>query len=192
MQLSTVDVERAADVIALADALLVQLEVPLEAVAAAIAIAKSRGVLTVLDPAPAPAGPLPPELFAVDVLSPNQTEAEALTGIAVASPADAARAAAALHALGARLVAIKLGEQGALASDGQGHVTHLSAPQVEAIDTTAAGDAFTAALAVALVAGRPLAEATRMACAAGSLATTRRGAQDAMPTRHEVDRRFTA
>ena len=181
------DVVRCEAAIAAADALLAQLEVPLETVAAALAIAKRHNVLTVLDPAPPPAGLLPPEFWSVDVLTPNQSEAEALAGITVASPADAQRAARLLHQRGARRVIIKLGERGALASESGGLFWHLTAPPVQAIDTTAAGDAFTAALAIGLVEGRSLAEATRMACAAGSLATTRRGAQDAMPTRGEVD-----
>jgi ribokinase len=187
-QLTPADVGRHEAAIAAANALLVQLEVPLDVVLAAVAIARRQGVLTTLDPAPAPTMPLPAELFAVDVLSPNQSEAEALTGIAVNSPSDAVRAAGVLHQRGASRVVIKLGEQGALASDGNGIVAHVSAPSVAAIDTTAAGDAFTAALAVALIEGRTLAETTRFACAAGSLATTRRGAQDAMPTRDEVNR----
>jgi ribokinase len=181
------DVAHCQAAIAGADALLVQLEVPLETVASAITIAKRHNVLTVLDPAPAPAMRLPAELLAADVLSPNQIEAEALTGVAVASPADAQRAARLLHERGAGRVVIKLGEQGAWASENGGPFSHAPAPPVQAIDTTAAGDAFTAALAIGLVEGRSLAEATRWACAAGSLATTRRGAQDAMPTRAEVD-----
>lgn len=186
--LSSDDVQRHETTIAAAGALLVQLEVPLPTVAAAVAIAKRHGVLTILDPAPAPHEPLPAELLAVDLISPNQSEAEALTGIAVASVADAMRAAAILHERGARQAVLKLGDQGALASDGIGNIVHVPAPQVVVVDTTAAGDAFTAALAVALVEGRSLAEATRFACAAGSLATARRGAQDAMPGREEVER----
>lgn len=181
------DVRRHDATIAGASALLVQLEVPLTTVAAAIAIAKRHGVLAILDPAPAPRGLLPADLHAVDVISPNQSEAEAITEIAVVSVADATRAAAILHERGARQVVLKLGEQGALASDGMGNIVHVPAPQVSVVDTTAAGDAFTAALAVALVEGRSLAEATRFACAAGSFATTRRCAQDAMPSREEVE-----
>lgn len=190
--LSSDDVQRHDATIAAAGALLVQLEVPVVSIAAALAIAKRHGVLTILDPAPAPHEPLPAELVAVDVLSPNQSEAEALTGIAVASVGDAMRVAAILHERGARQVVLKLGDQGALASDGMGNIVHIPAPQVAPVDTTAAGDAFTAALAVALVEGRSLAEATRFACAAGSLATTRRGAQDAMPSREEIERMFAS
>jgi ribokinase len=185
------DVARHKTEIAAADALLVQLEVPLATVVAAVSLAKRHSVLTILDPAPAPREALPAELLAVDVLSPNQSEAEALTGIVVASAADATRAAAILHERGARQVVLKLGEQGALASDGMGNIVHVPARQVSVVDTTAAGDAFTAALAVALVECHSLAEATRFACAAGSLAAARSGAQDAMPSREEVKRLIT-
>jgi len=181
------DVRASEAVIRGAGALLVQLEVPLETVAAAVQLAKRHGVLTILDPAPAPNGPLPDELYAVNLISPNQSEAATLTGLAVATIDDAARAAAVLHRRGIVRVVIKLGAQGALASELGGQPIHLPAPHVNVVDTTAAGDAFTAALAVALALGRSLAEATRFACAAGSLATTRGGAQDAMPMRAEVE-----
>jgi ribokinase len=181
------DVQRREAIIAMAHALLVQLEVPLATVIAAVEIARRNGVLTILDPAPAPRQPLPSELLAVDLISPNQSEAEALTGMAVANPADARRAAAALHERGASRIVIKLGEQGALAAEFPGVAIHVPAPRVSPIDTTAAGDAFTAALAFALVAGDSLADATRFACAAGSLATTRPGAQETMPRRAEVE-----
>lgn len=170
-----------------AGALLVQLEVPLETVAAAVLLAKKHGVLTILDPAPAPNGALADELWGVDLISPNQSEAESLTGMAVATIDDAGRAAAVLHRRGIRRVVIKLGELGALASEAGDPPIHVPALQVQVVDTTAAGDAFTAALAVALVEGCSLAEATRFACTAGSLAATRFGAQDAMPTRAEVE-----
>jgi ribokinase len=177
--------EREAE-IAAADAMLVQLEVPLETVAAAVEIARRSGVRAVLDPAPA--AELHNALFAVDLISPNQTEAEVLTGLVVRSASDAARAAAALHQQGVRQVVIKLGEQGALASEAGDEAMHVPAPAVAVVDTTAAGDAFTAALTIALIEGQSLARATRFACAAGSLATTREGAQEAMPTREEVER----
>ncbi len=175
------DVRRHAATIAEAAALVVQLEVPLETVAEAIRIAREHGVRTVLDPAPAPAGPLPDSLLAVDLLSPNQTEAEALTGVAVCNPEDAVRAANALRAQGARSVVVKLGAQGAAWVDAEGRSGHVRPFAVTPIDTTAAGDAFTGALTLRLVQGASLAEAVRFACAAGALATTKAGAQPAMP-----------
>jgi ribokinase len=170
-----------------ADALLVQLEVPSETVAAAIAIAKEHGVLTILDPAPAPARDLPAELYGVDVLSPNQSEAEALTGVALSSLANEARAARILQERGAKQVVLKLGDRGAMAVERGQTPQRIAASKVEVVDTTAAGDAFTAALAVGLVEKMSLQEATQFACVAGSLATTRLGAQDAMPSREEVE-----
>ncbi len=185
-RLSPDDVQAHQAAIAHAHALLVQLEVPLATVTAAVAMARQHGVLTVLDPAPAPKVELPAELFDVDVLSPNQAEAEELTGVTVASVADAFHAARKLHERSARRVVIKLGDQGALASESGSEPVHVPAPRVHVVDTTAAGDAFTAALAWALLEGLSLAEATRFACAAGTLATTRPGAQDAMPSRQDV------
>ncbi|MCI0362004.1 MAG: ribokinase [Planctomycetaceae bacterium] len=185
-RLTPEDVQASEAAIADADALLVQLEVPLQTVVAAVQLAAKHGALTILDPAPAPAAPLPAELYGVDLISPNQSEAEALTGIAVVTMGAAQRAAAALHERGVKRVVIKLGERGAFASEIGGEAIQLPAPQVNVVDTTAAGDAFTAALAVALVDGRSLADATRFACTAGSLATTRPGGQDAMPLRAEV------
>lgn len=185
-RLTPADVAANAALIASASALLLQLEVPLETVAAAARLARRAGVTVVLDPAPAPSRPLPAALFRVDLLSPNQTEAEALTGIRVDTPADAGRAARVLHARGARHVVVKLGALGALHSDGRTAV-HIPARRVKPVDTTAAGDAFTAALALAWAEGRPPAEAVRFACAAGTLATLTFGAQPAMPTRAQVE-----
>ncbi len=189
-RLAPEDVERFADTIATADALLVQLEVPMATVLTALAIAKRAGVRTVFDPAPAPAPgeSLPTASLDVDVLSPNQSEAEAITGLAVPDFAAAEIAARRLLELGPRAVAIKMGEHGALWLDRQGPARRSPTRRVEVVDTTAAGDAFTAALAVALARGDDAAQATRFACAAGTLATTRAGAQTAMPTLDEVQR----
>jgi ribokinase len=186
-RLTPEDVRDADEVIRSADVLLLQLEVPLETVVAAVAAARRHGVRIILDPAPAPTGPLPEALRAVDVLSPNQTEAEALTRIVVPDPEAARRAAEALRRDGAASVVIKLGAAGALVSEGSGPPEWVPTARVEAVDTTAAGDAFTAALAVELAGGVPLREAARLGCAAGTLAVTRHGAQPAMPTRGEVE-----
>jgi ribokinase len=190
-RLTPADVGQRDSVIVAADALLVQFEVPLETVVAAVKLARQHTVPAILDPAPAPKTTLPRELYSVGLLSPNQIEAEALTGTAVQSPADAIRAAAILHERGVRRVVIKLGEQGALASEAGCDAIHIPAAKVAVVDTTAAGDAFTAALTVALCEGHSLSDATRFACAAGSLATTRPGAQDAMPARADVERLFS-
>ena len=186
-RLSADDIRRCEAVIASAGALLVQLEVPLETVAAAIETARRHHVLTVLDPAPAPRRTLPDALFCVDILSPNQTEAECLTGISVQSIEDAKQAAARLRGRGARQVVIKMGDQGALICDEHDRCLHVPAPAVEAVDTTAAGDAFTAAMTVACADGAQLSDAVRFACSAGAAAVTRLGAQQSMPTREEVE-----
>ena len=182
------DVESRADVIASADALIVQLETPLDTVAAAIRLAREAGVRTILDPAPAPPGPLPAELLAVEIFSPNQTEAEALTGVAVHDVASARTAALRLRELGTIAVVLKLGELGAFVMDDAGREEHTPVRAVTVVDTTAAGDAFTAGLAVALAEGRSLPDAARFGCAAGTLACMKFGAQPAMPSRDEVSR----
>lgn len=182
------DVESRADVIATADVLVMQLETPLDTVAAAIRVAHVAGVRTVLDPAPAPTESLPAEVRSVDLISPNQTEAEAMTGIVVNDVAGAERAAHRLQQNGAREVLLKLGGLGALVCDASGNIVHVRAAQAKIIDTTAAGDAFTAAVAVAMAEGKSLIDAARLGCAAGTLACTKFGAQPAMPHRSEVDR----
>ncbi len=181
------DIKSRAEVIRSADALIVQLETPLDTVVTAIRIARQAGVRTILDPAPAPSLPLPPDVMEVDVISPNQTEAELLTGIVVDDLASAERAARRLQELGAREVALKLGHWGAMICTAEGRVEHIPATKVDVIDTTAAGDAFTAALAVALVEGCTLVDAARFGSAAGTLACLTPGAQTAMPSRAKLD-----
>lgn len=167
--------------------LLLQLEVPIETVLAAARLASTAGVRVVLDPAPAPRSPLPPDLVKlVDVINPNETEARALSGITVADEQAAGRAAASLLTQGARAVVIKLGSRGAFVHDG-GSTVMVPGIRVDAVDATAAGDAFAGALAVGLAEGHDLVAAVHFANAAGALSVTRRGAQPSMPHRAEVD-----
>jgi ribokinase len=182
------DVMAASDLIRQADVLLLQLEVPLEAVLLAIELAVEFDTQVILDPAPAPTS-FPAKLLGVDVACPNETEAAAITGIRIASPDDAKNAALRLHAMGSRHAVITLGKQGAVVCGPDGWLEHVPSFAVEAVDTTAAGDAFAAGLGVGLAQGKPVSAAVRYACAAGALATTRHGAQPAMPTAADV-RRF--
>ncbi len=166
---------------------LFQLESPLPAVAAALRLAQNAGARTVLDPAPAQ--PLSPELLArVDILTPNETEASLLLGQPAGRVAasDAAAVARSLRAQGPRAVVLKLGDRGCFYSDAE---TELFSPgfPVTARDTTAAGDVFNAALAVALAEGRALPEALRFANAAAAISVTRLGAQASVPARAEVE-----
>jgi ribokinase len=168
------------------DALLLQLEIPLETVYHAIQRGKERGIPVVLDAGPPQAVPLE-RLRGVTVLSPNESEAEALTGIAVDDDASARRAAQQLDAAtGARHVVLKLGNRGAMMRD-DGEYRVVPAYDIDAVDTTAAGDSFTAALTIELARDRPLAEAVAWSNAAGALAATRLGAQPSLPTRAEVE-----
>ncbi len=161
---------------------LFQLETPLEVVAAAMRIAREEGLLTILDPAPA--CPLPDGFLKdVDIVTPNETEAAALAGVGAEDPLECARRIA---SLGAGTVILKLGANGCFAlSDGEGF--HVPGFAVEAVDTTAAGDTFNGALAVALAEGTELREALRFANAAAAISVTREGAQPSVPTRAELD-----
>ncbi|WP_397571337.1 ribokinase [Schlesneria sp. T3-172] len=175
------------EVIAGARALIVQLETPLDAIASAIRLAHQHGVTTILDPAPAPVNALPDALLSVDIISPNQTEAEVLTGVVVNDWESAKQAARVLQSRGAKDVVLKMGELGALVQLTGGSTEQIPAHKANIVDTTAAGDAFTAALTVALCEGMSLPAATHFACAAGTLACTRFGAQPAMPVRAELE-----
>jgi ribokinase len=181
---SIADIPRLEAVLDGARILLVQLEVPIETVVAAARAAHTRGVTVILDPAPAL--PLPDELYALaDIITPNEHEAATLTGIAVRDDQGAIAAARALIARGARRVAIKLGARGALTADTEGE-QFWSSFTVTPVDTVAAGDAFNGGLAVALSEGRSFDEAIRWGLAAGALSVTRHGAQPSMPERNEV------
>lgn len=166
---------------------LLQLEIPLETVQAAAQAAREAGALVLLDPAPAQ--PIPDELLAlVDYLTPNETELAILVG---SKPAPLARAGAAEWALklldrGARAVIVKMGAQGALLVR-KGHEQFWPAIPVQALDTTAAGDAFNGALAVALSRGLAEADACQYATAAAACSVTVRGAQPSMPEPWQVE-----
>lgn len=179
------DVSVAADAIGSCDILLLQLEIRTNAVAAAIAVARQKGVRTILNPAPV-VGQLPRDLLEVDVMCPNRIEASALVGRPIQSRDDAVSAARQLSCMGPKSVVITMGSMVAVLSDG-GQPEWCEPFLVDSVDTTAAGDAFAGALAVRLGEGAALREAVQFACAAGAIATTRHGAQPALPTRAEVD-----
>ncbi len=183
------DVAGTESIISQADTVLLQLEIPVESVVAAVALARRRGVRVVLNPAPSPSA-LPSELYGVDAICPNETEAAAITGLSGSGPDAAFQQSQWLVDRGAGLAIVTLGSRGAVYCE-RGKEPVLAPPfKVRAVDTTAAGDAFAGALAVALSEGAPAAIALRMACAAGALAATRAGAQPAMPSRNEVESLF--
>ena len=183
-RVSVAHVEAARSAIESADMLLCQLETPLAAVRHAIGLAHAKGVLVLLNPAPA--RPLEASLLSqVDYLVPNETEATQLTGLPVAHAAQARLAAEALRRSGVRQVLITLGEHGVVVADDAG--TSLQAAlDVPVVDTTGAGDTFVGCLAVAIAEGRGLADAVREAQGAAALKVTRLGAQAAIPRRDEV------
>jgi len=190
MRLSVDWLARCAADIAWAQVVLCQLEVPLETVLWTLRTAHQHGTITVLNPAPAQS--LPSEIWSlVDYLTPNEIEAAHLSGLALAAPSDAGPVARALLTRGPGVVILTLGEQGAFVGTPD-RTVHVPAFPVTPVDTTAAGDAFNGALAVALSEGRPLDVAVRFANAAAGLTCTQPGAQNALPTRAQVDTLLTA
>ncbi|HYM90200.1 MAG TPA: ribokinase [bacterium] len=178
------EVQRASPAILGADAVVCQLEVPVETTLEAFRIARTGGVCTILNPAPA--APLPDELLdLVDICLPNEPEAEQLTGQSVATRAGVEAAARALLRRGPRAVVVTLGAAGALVVD-QGGAEPIPAVAVDAVDPTGAGDAFIGSLAVFLAEGVALREAAHRANAAAALSVTRIGAQESFPTGDEV------
>jgi ribokinase len=168
-----------------AAALMLQLEVSLELSLRMAQAAAARGKIVILDPGPI--RPLPKEFYSYcSVITPNETEAQALVGFPVVDRASVAQAAGELLAQGAKAVVIKLGSMGAYYAVAEGG-EHIAPFRVEAVDSVAAGDAFNGALTVSLAEGKTLDEAVRVASAAGALAVTKFGAQDSMPTREEVE-----
>lgn len=183
-ELAPSDLERARGVIEEAGVLLMQLEIPVETVLCAAQWASAKGVPVVLNPAPACA--LPDCLLAcLDMITPNETEAEMLTGIKVTDEVSAQAASIALCAKGVKIVVITMGSKGAFVyAAGKGCV--VPAVKVEAIDTTAAGDVFNGALAVARTERQPVLKAVHFAVQAASISVTRMGAQTSAPYRSEL------
>jgi ribokinase len=182
--LSPADVRKAAGAFRKAQVILLQLETPARTVDAAVDLAAAAGVPVVLNPAPA--RPLPSRLLqGVHVLTPNEGEAELLTGVKVVNEAAAASAADALLARGVRSVVITMGSRGAFVA--AGNVRQLVRGfRVKTSDATGAGDVFNGALAVALAEGAPLLDAARFGCAAAAISVTRFGAQPSAPRRREI------
>lgn len=178
------NLERASMLFEWADVVLLQLEIPLEVVTEAARMAKAQGKKVILNPAPARA--LPAELLEnVDIITPNETEAEFLTGISVSDISSAALAAARFNASGIQKVIITLGENGAFLAEG--NIEEIIPTQrVKAMDTTAAGDTFNGALAVALGRGESMNAAVTFALKAATLSVQRLGAQSSIPYLSEL------
>jgi ribokinase len=184
--LSPADVGKAAGAFSGGGLLLIQLETPLETVRAAARIAARMGMRIILNPAPA--RKLPAALLSqISVLTPNETEAELLTGIRVGDGKKAAAAAAILRRKGVETVIMTLGPRGAFVS-GPEFEGLIPGFKVRAVDTTAAGDIFNGALAASLAEGRSIPASVRFAHAAAAISVTRLGAQPSAPSRREIER----
>lgn len=182
------DVERAKQALLGSKVLLLQLEIPLATSLLAARETRAAGGLVILDPAPVPAGGLSDNILrAVDIISPNETETEALVGIRPASRSEAAAAASHLLARGVPAAVIKMGAHGAFFRDAQseGFVPPFS---VKAVNSVGAGDCFNGGLAVALAHGRSMAHAVKFAAACGALATTGPGGASSAPTLSAVEK----
>lgn len=179
------DLARAEEAIEQADLVLMQLEIPMETVCYVADLAWEKGKKVILNPAPA--HPLSAELLRrLYLITPNETEAEMISGVKITDDSSACEAARVLSGMGVQNVIITLGSKGALIyCDGKSEI--VPAWKVEAVDTTAAGDVFNGALTVALSEGRDLKEAARFACKASAISVTRVGAQSSAPYRNEVD-----
>ena len=185
-RITPADVEARASLIQSAGIFMTQLEQPIPAAQRGLELARAAGVTTILNPAPA--ATLPDAMLRLcDYLTPNESEAEALTGLPVTSVDEAKTAAAALLAKGVGAVVITLGAQGALYHDGK---TTLHTPVIAAgkvVDTTGAGDAFNGGFAVALAEGMPIETALRFASATAGISVTRPGTAGSMPSRAEIE-----
>lgn len=181
------DLQQSKEAFRQADIMLIQLEIPYETVQEAVRMAFMHKLDVILNPAPA--GDLPLEVMQnVNILTPNETEAERLCGIPVGSEADAGKACESLHSKGVKKVILTMGEKGAFVSDpGSGITELIPGFKVAATDTTAAGDVFNGALAVAITEGMELRTSIRFAHAAAALSVKKAGAQPSIPTRIEIE-----
>ena len=192
-RLTPADVDAAEALIQSASVVVLQLEIPLPTARHAIALCQRLGVHTILDPAPVPPRGLPRPFYGVDVLTPNQSEAELLAGLEPTHHVTRKRimepkqVGTELLSRGPKAVVLKLGAKGAMVLDRNGRIERIKPFKVKVVDTTAAGDAFTGAMAVAHSEGWDLMKAARFATAAGALCCQGFGAQPALPSRGEVD-----
>ncbi len=185
-RLSPQDVEKAKDVIESADILLMQLETPLETVKRAADIAKQASVKVILNPAPA--CPLDGSILStLSVITPNESEAELLTGIPVTNVSSAEKAALVLLDIGLEVVIVTMGSKGALLKT-QDLTKVIPGFKVDSVDATAAGDVFNGSLSVAIAEGKTLEKAVQFANAAAALSVTKLGAQPSAPARNEIER----
>ncbi len=185
--LVTADIDNSLDAIENSEIVLMQLEIPIKTIEYAAQIAKSRGKMVILNPAPAPTEPLPLSILKnIDLITPNETEAELISGIPVVDETSAIAAAKRMAELGVKKIIITMGSKGAmLYEDGEAEL--IPSKRVKAVDTTAAGDCFNGALTIAISEGRSLKDAVLFANRAAAISVTRPGAQVSMPYRHEVD-----
>lgn len=183
------DVEQLSGAIRFATVFLAQLELPLDTVKRGLKLARAAGLLTVLNPAPAPDDWQDDELLTLtDVLIPNETEAAMLTGLAVSSPEQALAAARQLQDRGAASVIVTLGERGALVCErGMDPVLLDAFHAGTCVETAGAGDAFCGAFAAELAGGSGVAAAARFGCAAAGISVTRSGTAASMPQRSEIE-----
>ncbi len=181
LRITPADIDRAADVIAGADVVIVQLEINYDIVKYVLKVAKAKGVKTILNPAPA--GKLAPEVVALaDYLTPNETELEVLSG----KTGDYEAAARSLLTREGQTAVVTLGSQGAMWLNAEGQAT-VPTFKVDVVDTTGAGDAFNGGFAVALGEGKSLEEAVRFGNATAGLSVTKQGTAPSMPKRSDVD-----
>lgn len=184
--LSVADIEKVKPEIEAAEIVLIQLEIPLDVIEYVIQIAAVKGIKVILNPAPVPTESLPASIFkSIYAITPNETEAEMLSGIKITDVNSAKKAAQVIHEKGVALVIITLGKKGALIYN-NGQFELIPGIKVNAVDTTAAGDVFNGVLTAAIAEGEKIEDAILSANAAGALSVTRMGAQTSIPFRKEI------